>query len=117
MAAFVLDVLLVGIVSGVVGLSDRGGWFLILLFAYHVVFWAWKASTVGGIICQLRLVRVDGESLRVVDALVRGFTGVLSLGALGLGFLWVLFDPEQQSWHDKVAGTLVVRVPRSWPLP
>ncbi len=25
-----------------------------------------------------------------------------------LGYLWMLWDPEKQTWHDKVAGTVVV---------
>jgi uncharacterized RDD family membrane protein YckC len=28
----------------------------------------------------------------------------------GLGFLWIAFDPGKQAWHDKIAGTAVVRV-------
>jgi uncharacterized RDD family membrane protein YckC len=35
---------------------------------------------------------------------------------LGLGCLWILKDPERQAWHDKIAGTYVVKVPRNWPL-
>jgi uncharacterized RDD family membrane protein YckC len=27
----------------------------------------------------------------------------------GLGFLWALWDNKQQGWHDKLAGTLVVK--------
>ncbi len=42
--------------------------------------------------------------------------GLFSIAALGLGFLWILRDPERQSWHDRIAGTYVVSVPRSWPL-
>ena len=36
----------------------------VLLLAYHIGFWTWKGTTVGGIICQLRVVRVDGAPLR-----------------------------------------------------
>jgi uncharacterized RDD family membrane protein YckC len=32
---------------------------------------------------------------------------------VGLGFLWVMHDPQRQAWHDKVAGTYVVKVPRN----
>ena len=35
---------------------------------------------------------------------------------VGLGALWILKDPERQAWHDKIAGTYVVKVPRNWPL-
>jgi uncharacterized RDD family membrane protein YckC len=36
----------------------------------------------------------------------------LSLFVAGLGFIWVAFDDECQSWHDKISGTTIVRVPR-----
>ncbi len=34
----------------------------------------------------------------------------------GSGGLWILRDPEQQAWHDRIAGTYVVKVPREWPI-
>ncbi len=117
-AAFALDLILVMIVYqllGIRGPADEERFFL-LLFGYHVGFWSWKGTTVGGIICQLRLVRTDGGRLQFVDALVRGFTSILSLVVLGLGALWILRDPERQAWHDKIAGTYVVKVPRHWPV-
>jgi uncharacterized RDD family membrane protein YckC len=118
LAALVLDLILVGILGGaVLDLHDREGAFIILALTYHVIFWAWKGTTIGGLICQLRLVRVDGRPVEVTDAIVRALTGVLSMGALGLGFLWILRDEQRQSWHDMVAGTLVVKVPRGLPLP
>jgi uncharacterized RDD family membrane protein YckC len=27
-----------------------------------------------------------------------------------LGYLWMLWDPQQQTWHDKLVGTTVVPV-------
>lgn len=117
LAALALDAILVAIVNGVFDLTNRDGAFVILFVAYHVVFWAWKGTTIGGIICQLRIVRVDGRALTFSDALVRGLTGIFSAGALGIGFLWILRDEQRQSWHDLVAGTYVVKVPRAFPLP
>jgi uncharacterized RDD family membrane protein YckC len=117
LCAFALDTALVLIANGVLDLFRRDGGPILLLLAYHIAFWTWKGTTIGGIICQLRLVRVNGEPLRFVDALVRGLTSLFSLAVLGLGCLWILKDPERQSWHDKVAGTYVVKVPRNWPLP
>jgi uncharacterized RDD family membrane protein YckC len=32
--------------------------------------------------------------------------------AIGLGFLWIAFDDRKQGWHDKIAGTVVIRKPR-----
>jgi uncharacterized RDD family membrane protein YckC len=57
--------------------------------------------------------RVSGGNLRFVDALVRALASLFSLAALGIGCLWMLQDPEHQMWHDKIAGTYVVKVPRN----
>ena len=118
LAAAFLDVILVLIVSNILDIGDRDweGSFLLVLLAYHIGFTAWKGTTVGGIICQLRVVKVDGTPLRLVDAVVRGLSSIFSAAVLGLGFFWILRDPERQAWHDRIAGTYVVRVPRNWPL-
>ena len=116
LGAFVLDVVLVGITAAFF-FQVEGGQFFLLLLAYHVVFWGWKGTTVGGIITQLRVVRTDGQPLRFADAVVRGLASIFSLAVFGLGCFWILRDVDRQSWHDKIAGTYVVRVPKNWPLP
>ena len=118
LAAFILDVILVAIAVQLLDLDGRSGeqrTFLLLL-AYHIGFWTWKGTTVGGIICQVRVVRVDGAPLTFADALVRGLSSIFSLAVLGIGALWILKDPDRQAWHDKIAGTYVVKVPRNYPL-
>jgi uncharacterized RDD family membrane protein YckC len=114
LAAFVLDVILVVLVVQVAWPFRGNRAFFLALLAYHIGFWAWKHTTVGGIICQLRIVRMDGVPLTVADAFIRGLSAIFSVVVLGLGFFWVLRDPERQSWHDKIAGTYVVKVPRNW---
>ena len=116
-AAFALDAILVAIAVNLLDLMRQDGWFPVLLLAYHVAFWAWRGTTLGGIIVGLRVVRVQGTELRFVDALVRGLTAIFSIAALGIGCLWMLHDSEKQMWHDKIAGTLVVKVPRHLVLP
>ncbi len=112
-AAFTLDCLLVAVAVQILDLSRHDGSFALALLAYHVAFWAWKGTTIGGIVVGLHLVRAQGGELRFVDALVRGLSSIFSLIALGIGCFWMLQDPERQMWHDKIAGTVVVRVPRN----
>jgi uncharacterized RDD family membrane protein YckC len=45
-------------------------------------------------------------------ALVRGLGAAFSILVFFLGFLWIAWDRDKQGWHDKIAGTVVVRVPR-----
>jgi uncharacterized RDD family membrane protein YckC len=116
-AAFVLDCLLVAVASIVLDQVDLHDGYFLLLLVYHIAFWAWRGTTLGGIICNLRVIRTNGTELRPVDATVRGLSSIFSIGALGIGCLWMLQDSEGQMWHDKIAGTLVVKVPRELVLP
>lgn len=114
LAAGVLDLILIVMFSALFeDLFDDNRIFAFML-AYFIGFWTWKGTTVGGIICQLRIVRVDNQPIRFVDGLVRGLSGIFSLMVVGLGFLWILRDADRQAWHDRIAGTYVVKVPRNW---
>jgi uncharacterized RDD family membrane protein YckC len=116
-AAMAMDAAFILIVCGIFDLLDRSPRpFIFLMLAYHIGFWTWKGTTFGGIVCQLRVVRLDGSPLRFVDALIRGIASFFSIAVAGLGCLWILKDAERQAWHDKIAGTYVVTVPRNLPL-
>jgi uncharacterized RDD family membrane protein YckC len=78
--------------------------------------WTWKGTTIGGIVCALKVVRVDGREVDFTVALVRGLAAVFSFVALGIGFFWVGWTRERQGWHDLIAGTVIVRVPRGMSL-
>jgi uncharacterized RDD family membrane protein YckC len=110
MVALLLDVVLVGILLHQV---DEGTKLeLMVLATYGAVMWKLKASTIGGIICGLQVVRLDGRPIDWPTAIVRALSCFLSLAVVGLGFLWIAIDSERQSWHDKIAGTVVVRAPK-----
>jgi len=86
---------------------------LLVLAAYGAVMWKHRGTTVGGSICHLKVVRLDDRPLDWTAAIVRALGCFLSLVVVGLGFIWVAFDQDKQSWHDKIAGTVVVQVPKS----
>jgi len=109
MAALLIDLILIGIIFGPAG---AGALILPGLAAYGAVMWKFKGTTIGGIVCGLRVVRLDDRELDWPTTVVRALGCFLSLAVAGLGFVWVVFDPERQSWHDKIAGTVVVRAPK-----
>ena len=117
-AAFVLDVIIVIVAIEIIDelIFFDGPAFPLLALIYFVGFWTWKQTTPGGVVCQLRLVRIDGNPLSFADALIRAIVGVFSVGIFFIGALWMLRDKDGQTWHDKIAGTYVVKVPRNWPL-
>lgn len=112
-AASFLDLMIIGAGCGIL---NSGGATPLIFAAYCVVLWALKGTTIGGIVCGLKVVRLDDRPVDWAVALVRALGGFLSLAVAGLGFIWVAFDDQKQSWHDKIAGTTVVRVPRGMSL-
>jgi uncharacterized RDD family membrane protein YckC len=55
------------------------------------------------------VVKIDGSYLDVSRAFIRYIGFFISQSAFGLGLLWAAFDPNKQGWHDKIAGTYVIR--------
>ena len=110
MGALLIDMILIGVI---IGILDAGGEFwLIVLAAYGALMWKIKGTTIGGLVCGLKVVRRDGAEINWDTAIVRALGCFLSMIVAGLGFLWIVFDEDRQAWHDKIAGTLVVRTPR-----
>jgi uncharacterized RDD family membrane protein YckC len=89
---------------------------LLVLAIYGAVMWKMRGSTVGGIVFDLQVLRLDDRPVDWETAIVRALGCFLSLAVIGLGFLWIAFDAGKQAWHDKIAGTVVVRVRKGVPL-
>jgi uncharacterized RDD family membrane protein YckC len=111
MAAAFLDLALLCIPAVIVG-----PFCLLVALAYFAGMWAWKGTTVGGIVLNLKVVRHDGGPLNFLVAFVRALAAAFSAMVFFLGFFWIGWGGEKQGWHDKIAGTVVVRLPRSMPL-
>jgi uncharacterized RDD family membrane protein YckC len=113
MAALLLDVVLVGFFMS---LFHHAHLHLVVLAAYGAVMWKVRGSTVGGIVFDLHVVRLDGREVDWETAIIRALSCFLSLAVAGLGFIWIAFDGNHQAWHDKIAGTVVVRAAKAPPL-
>ena len=108
-AATFLDFLLIGAASIVVHLPV---FFLFAWVAYHVGMWTWKGTTIGGIVFGIKIFRRDGRPLDFAVALVRSLASFFSFLVLAIGFFWAGWNRERLSWHDMIAGTIVVKMPR-----
>ena len=82
----------------------------LLLFVLNFVVMAGLGGQTAGMrILGIYIVRVDGQPFTMKHAAVRHLIGYpLSMASFFLGFLWMLWDPRQQGWHDKLARTIVV---------
>lgn len=82
------------------------------VFPFVAVVWFWRArqATPGKMLIGARVVDANtGEPLSVGQCVARYLGYFVSAVVVGLGYLWVLGDRRRQGWHDKIAGSVVVR--------
>ncbi|MBS0590370.1 MAG: RDD family protein [Proteobacteria bacterium] len=81
--------------------------------AYFLASWRRGGQTVGMKPWRLRVIGADGGPLDFRRSALRFTIALVSLAALGAGFLWCLIDRDKRAWHDIAAGTLVVRMEKN----
>lgn len=83
---------------------------VVLAAVYFCFFWSLSGQTLGKLLTGGRVVDRGGAgALGVSRAALRLVGVILSLLPLGLGFIGVWTDTERRGWHDRFAGTKVVR--------
>lgn len=87
---------------------------LAVSFAYLGLSWRRGGQTLGMRAWRLYLVNTDGSRPVSWRALMlRYLVAMVSLAAVGLGFVWSLFEPNRRTWHDLASGTVMVRKPKA----
>jgi uncharacterized RDD family membrane protein YckC len=84
---------------------------LVLFYAqYFALFTIFGGSTPGMMVRGLRVVSIDGSAPTSRQMAWRSFGYLISAGTCLLGFLWVLWDEDSLSWHDRISRTYLTRV-------
>jgi uncharacterized RDD family membrane protein YckC len=85
---------------------------LIIAIAYFAYFEGGPTGqTVGKRALGIRVIDFKaGGPIGYGRGVLRYIGRFLSTIVVFLGYLWMLWDPEKQTWHDKIAGTVVVPV-------
>jgi uncharacterized RDD family membrane protein YckC len=79
-------------------------------FIATIWFWLRFLGTPGKMALKLEIVDAKtGRKMSPGQAIGRYFAYFVSAIPFGLGFIWVGIDKRKQGWHDKLAGTVVVR--------
>lgn len=75
-----------------------------------VWFWRARQATPGKMALRLRVVDAKtGATMSLGQSVGRYFAYLVSIIPLFLGFVWIAFDRRKQGWHDKLAGSVVVK--------
>jgi uncharacterized RDD family membrane protein YckC len=113
--AFIIDNILLFIIGFIVGLFlaifnlDSIVVGILINLVYHWYFLTRReGQTPGKSAVNIRVIKTDGTPISDSDAIIRVFGYYVSSIALGIGFLWAIFDANNQGWHDKMANTYVV---------
>lgn len=129
LGAYVLDLLipafaffLIAIVAAAgasTGTETGAGVGIILGFGLLIAYAVWalvlfsRGTTPGKLLLGMRVVKEDGNPAGFFTMLLREWIGKWISGfVIALGFLWILFDKENQGWHDKLMSTYVVEPSR-----
>ncbi len=123
--SYVLDLMIPAfaffmIVMATAGSAESGsavGGLVALALLIGYIFWAFKlfanGTTPGKRVLSLWVVKENGKAAGFGTMLFREWIGKFISGMIfSLGFLWILFDKENQGWHDKFASTYVVKKAR-----
>ena len=83
--------------------------YYILALAYVVVLPPTLGATLGKLALGYHIVAADGRHIGYGRSIARMLGTMVSSLFLGLGYIWIGVDARKQGWHDKIAGTYVVR--------
>jgi uncharacterized RDD family membrane protein YckC len=110
-AAFV-DGLIIGIPSAILEAVLKGAGYgisLVLAIAYYTYFEGGATGqTLGKSALGIRVIGTDGAPLGYTRGFLRYIGRIISAIPIFLGYFWMLWDPNKQTWHDKIANSVVV---------
>ena len=117
-AAYFIDGIILGIVQGILTaiFSDSPGIAYLLSLAINWGYFTYfeggpRGQTVGKMALSIRVLDLKtGGPIGYGRAFVRQLVRIVSGLVFALGYLWMLWDREKQTWHDKAAGSVVVPV-------
>ena len=113
LGAALIDGIILGVVGGILSrLGAIGSLLNVLVGLAYYVYLEGSASgqTVGKKLLGIRVVRFDtGGELGYGGAAVRYLARFLSAIPCLLGYFWMLWDDQKQTWHDKLTSSIVVR--------
>lgn len=86
---------------------------LLSLFAFFAKFWTHNGQTLGMQAWGLRVQNADGRAIDLWQALLRFVVAIGSWLFAGLGFLWIIWDKQNRSWHDIYSDSCIVQLPKN----
>jgi uncharacterized RDD family membrane protein YckC len=108
-----IDGILLGVVNAIlrflINANAGTGLGFVISLGYFTYFHGATGQTPGNAAVGIRVLDADtGEVIGYGRAFIRWLVSIPSAIILLLGYLWMLWDPRRQTWHDKAAGSLPI---------
>ena len=84
-----------------------------VVMIFFSIFWLKSGQTLGMQAWRIKLVAVEGSGVSWRQCLLRCLGALLSALPAGLGYWWSLLDTDSRTWHDRLSGTKLVKVPKA----
>ena len=81
----------------------------IIFWAYTIWFKGYRGATPGYYTLGIRIISINGTHVSIKQILIRIISSFFSAIPFGLGYIWITIDADRQAWHDKIAGTYVIK--------
>ncbi len=81
---------------------------VVTIFSFFSWFWIKNGQTLGMQAWRIKLISTNGGKINPTQIAIRLMVALFSAGCFGLGYLWVLFEAKNRSWHDIVSRTRLV---------
>lgn len=85
---------------------------IITSFLFYGWFWTHGGQTLGMRAWNLYLINPNGKFIDWKTTALRYVAAIISWGALGMGFAWILISNQNRAWHDNLSKTSIVFVPK-----
>lgn len=83
--------------------------YMLMKIFYQAFFVMQYGASIGKLVMKIRVIEISTlQNPSVISSLNRAAVRVIGESLFYLGFLWGVFDPARQTWHDKTAKTLVI---------
>jgi uncharacterized RDD family membrane protein YckC len=125
LVAAIIDGILIGVVGAIIELAIRNSLGTLIALVVGIGYYGWlegstSGQTVGKKMMGIRVYDLrQGGPIGTGRAVGRYFARIISTIPCLLGYFWMLWDGEKQTWHDKLVGSVVVPTSaypvESWP--
>jgi uncharacterized RDD family membrane protein YckC len=107
-SASLIDGILFWVVARLAGFS-HGNLLVLWLFFEAAMVSEWEGYTIGKKMNGIKIMDDQGNPVNFSKAFIRSLAKVVSTLVFLLGDLWMLWDKDSRTWHDKLSRTVVVK--------